>query len=455
MKKFGLPSNNMANQDSISTSKFSNEGNNFFPLSENYIPQRLKKKASQLSSKSITTTVKFEYTISRNNSMKQNLLKNEKEIKRIASFSSGNILRTQSRILNSQKDEPILIKKEYTCRNKVFENLDMDKICGSSYRKIMKDKNNIDGIINSKGNNNDTEQINNNGKDDVKENIKVIKEYTINYDKKIFLEDEKEVKMKPRKKLGKENKKANPKNKKINQKNKKLNEENIKLLEEENKKINDENKYILTKADYYTDKYNIKNPNSNTKKQNLIIDKSQECEIMYIPKAKSEVKNKKKLNNEKHKKLKYLIGQKENIPFNIKTKSLNIKENKFNCENRRNPNLFLYDNLSYTKNKYREENNKTMNQAFLNKKLEFLSELNSPVNKCKINSKKKTNNFNLYNRYTKQLKKDKFNFNRYLTNKTISLMNRFGNSQNNKCIMPPNNLKNILFKEEAKYFDFY
>ena len=108
--------------------------------------------------------------------MKQNLLKNEKEIKRIASFSSGNILRTQSRILNSQKDEPILIKKEYTCRNKVFENLDMDKICGSSYRKIMKDKNNIDGIINSKGNNNDTEQINNNGKDDVKENIKVIKE---------------------------------------------------------------------------------------------------------------------------------------------------------------------------------------------------------------------------------------------------------------------------------------
>ena len=409
MKKFGLPSNNMANQDSISTSKFSNEGNNFFPLSENYIPQRLKKKASQLSSKSITTTVKFEYTISRNNSMKQNLLKNEKEIKRIASFSSGNILRTQSRILNSQKDEPILIKKEYTCRNKVFENLDMDKICGSSYRKIMKDKNNIDGIINSKGNNNDTEQINNNGKDDVKENIKVIKEYTINYDKKIFLEDEKEVKMKPRKKLGKD----------------------------------------------YSDKYNIKNPNSNTKKQNLIIDKSQECEIMYIPKAKSEVKNKKKLNNEKHKKLKYLIGQKENIPFNIKTKSLNIKENKFNCENRRNPNLFLYDNLSYTKNKYREENNKTMNQAFLNKKLEFLSELNSPVNKGKINSKKKMNNFNLYNRYTKQLKKDKFNFNRYLTNKTISLMNRFGNSQNNKCIMPPNNLKNILFKEEAKYFDFY
>ena len=96
-----------------------------------------------------------------------------------------------------------------------------------------------------------------------------------------------------------------------------------------------------------------------------------------------------------------------------------------------------------------------MNQAFLNKKLEFLSELNSPVNKCKINSKKKTNNFNLYNRYTKQLKKDKFNFNRYFTNKTISLMNRFGNSQNNKCIMPPNNLKNILFKEEAKYFDFY
>ena len=395
-----------------------------------------------MSSKSLTTTVKFEYTITRNNSIKDNLTKNESEVKKITSFSGGNILRTQSRILNNKKDEPLLLKKDYIYRNKVFENLNMDKICGSSYRKLMKDKNSInsDNINNNNNiissNNNNAEQINSNDKNDIKENIKVTKEYTINYDNKIYVQNEKELKMKQRKKnnkFNKQNKKLNPKNKKINQ----------------------ENKYILTKGDYYSDKNGINNnENNNKKKQNLMIEKRKENEIMYIPQAKSEVKIKKKLYNEKHQKLKYLIGQKENIPFNIKTKILDIKGNKFNHENRNNSNLFLYNSFNSAKIKYPEENNKSNNYAKLNKKLDLLNELNSPSNKDNINNIKKTNNLNLYNKFTKQLKKDKFNFDKYLTNRTMNLMNRFGRFEDKKCIMPPNDLRNILFKEGAKFFDF-
>ena len=441
MKKYGANSNCLTNRDFISTSKFSNERNNFSPLNESYFPHRLKKKSSQMSSKSITTTVKFEYTITRNNSIKDNLTKNESEIKKITSFSGGNILRTQSRILNCKKDEPLLLIKDYIYRNKVFENLNMDKICGSSYRKLMKDKNNINSDINKNiiisSNNNNAEQINNNDKNDIKENIKVTKEYTINYDNKIYVQNEKELKLKQRKKnnkFKKENKKINPKNKKINQ----------------------ENKYLLSKGDYFSDKNSIiNNQNNNKKKQDLIIDKRKENEIMYIPQAKSEIKNKKKLYNEKHQKLKYLIGKKENIPFNIKTKILDIKGNKFNFENRNNSNLFLYNSFNSAKIKYPEENNKSNNYTKLNKKLDLLNELNSPSNKDNINSTKKMNNLNLYNKFTKQLKKDKFtNFNQYLTNRTMNLMSRFGRVENNKCIMPPNDLKNILFKEGAKFFDF-
>ena len=440
MKKYEANSNSLTNRDFISTSKFSNERNNFFPLNESYFPHRLKKKSSQMSSKSITTTVKFEYTITRNNSIKDNLTKNESEVKKITSFSGGNILRTQSRILNNKKDEPLLLKKDYIYRNKVFENLNMDKICGSSYRKLMKDKNSInsDNINNNNiiSSNNNAEQINSNDKNDIKENIKVTKEYTINYDNKIYVQNEKELKMKQRKKnnkFNKQNKKLNPKNKKINQ----------------------ENKYILTKGDYYSDKNGINNnENNNKKKQNLMIEKRKENEIMYIPQAKSEVKIKKKLYNEKHQKLKYLIGQKENIPFNIKTKILDIKGNKFNHENRNNSNLFLYNSFNSAKIKYPEENNKSNNYAKLNKKLDLLNELNSPSNKDNINNIKKTNNLNLYNKFTKQLKKDKFNFDKYLTNRTMNLMNRFGRFEDKKCIMPPNDLRNILFKEGAKFFDF-
>ena len=98
MKKYEANANCLTNRDFVSTSKFYNERNNFSPLNESYFPHRLKKKSSQLSSKSITTTVKFEYTITRNNSIKDNLTKNESEIKKITSFSGGNILRTQSRI---------------------------------------------------------------------------------------------------------------------------------------------------------------------------------------------------------------------------------------------------------------------------------------------------------------------------------------------------------------------
>ena len=68
---------------------------------------------------------------------------------------------------------------------------------------------------------------------------------------------------------------------------------------------------------------------------------------------------------------------------------------------------------------------------------------------------KKMNYLNLYNQCSFQLKKYKFYDKHNLSNRTMSLRNTFGNYEDKKCIMPPNNLKSILFKKESEYFDIF
>ena len=393
----------------MSITKFTNDYNNLLAFREKYLPQRLRKKSRQISSKSIKATIKYEYTISKNNSKKENQAKNEQDLRQF-SFSTGTILRTQSRILNNKKDDISMNKSEYTYRNKGFENFNMDKVCGSSYRKHIKKDNNC---------NNNIRPIN---KNDLKE-YKVIKEYTINYDNTLFNENEYKMKLKE------ENEKNNN-NKNINQ------------------YINQEKKFLLSKGDYYTDK------NKHSTKNNLKEDKKVNNEINFIPKKESEIKLKKRLINEKHNRLKYLIAQKENIPFNIKQKLFNLKENSgYIPKNRNNSNLSLQKSYFNSKtNKRPEENNKTMHQIGLNKKIDFnfLNQLNSPNNRRNTKNK---NIFNLYNKFTNQLKKGKFDNNSYLKNRTINSFNIYGKFGDEKCIMPPNNLKNIIMQKEKDYFD--
>ena len=276
------------NPDLISVSKFPNNYNKFLSFKENYIPNRLRKKSRQLASKSIKATIKYEYSISKNNSIKENLAKNEHDKINQKSLSYGKILRTQSRILNNIHDEILLVKSQYTCRNKGFENLNMDKVCGSSYRKMLKDKKNNNNIID---NNNVNKQFDDN--DSLQENIKVIKEYTINYDNKIYNDNN------TKKKFDKGN-------------------ENI---------LNQDNIYFLPVGDHHMNKIE----NSKNDDINLNIDKKKDDnEIHIIPyKEESETKIKKLLSNDKnkHNKIKNSIYIKENIPFNIKNKLLNSKEN--------------------------------------------------------------------------------------------------------------------------------
>lgn len=404
-------SNILNNQELISPSKFINNYNSLLSFTENYIPPKLRKKSRQLSSKLIKETIKYKYSISKNTTIKEDLTKNEPDIKNLTSLSTGKILRTQSRILNNTHDEFLLIKNEYTCRNKRFENLNMDKICGSSYRKLSKDKNkkNKDDV-----NNNNHKTIQKIDKSDVKENIEVIREYTINYDNKILDENDSKIK------LNKDNKEIN----------------------------NTENKYLLTKGDYYSDT-NENNINS----KNIILNKDKENinDVKFIPKEETEIKNKRNLFNVKHNKIKNLILQKTNIPFNKKYKLFNTtREIKLTPKNISNSKIFSYNHYN-CKKKFSEENNKTTNKKELNNKFDFLNLLNFSNNRS--NTNKKINNLYLYNKCTYQFKKDKINYKQFLKNRTMSLINRFDNYENNKCIMPPNNLKNILLNEEKAYFD--
>ena len=101
----------------------------------NLFIKRIKRNSAQISpcSSSMTTTIKYEYTISKNNAIKENKLKNENDIYYTQLNTTENILRTQSRILTSKPDEEFfLLRNDHAYRNKGFENFNMNKVCGSS-----------------------------------------------------------------------------------------------------------------------------------------------------------------------------------------------------------------------------------------------------------------------------------------------------------------------------------
>lgn len=124
------------NKELITNTQFPYKYNNNLSQKGKYTNlfiKRIKRNSAQISpcSSSMTTTIKYEYTISKNNSIKENKLKNENDICYTQLNTTENILRTQSRILtNKPDDEFYLLKSEYTYRNKGFENFNMNKVCG-------------------------------------------------------------------------------------------------------------------------------------------------------------------------------------------------------------------------------------------------------------------------------------------------------------------------------------
>ena len=429
-------SNIINNQELMTLSELSNNNTNVLLFKDNYLPQRLRKKSRQLSSKSIKATIKYEYTISKNNTIRENQTKNENDLKHL-SLSNGTMLRAQSRILNNKLDDCLMVKNEYTYRNRGFENFNMNKVCGSSYRKHKKNKNEIH-FSNSK-NSIIPEQLD---KNNSKGNIKVIKEYMINYDNKIF--NENDINMK----INKENININKNINKIERKRNNKNDNNP----NKNKSVNTERKFILSKRDYYTDK------NEKEKKIKFYIDKTNNIEIKSIRDKELEIFSKKKSTYDKHNNIKYLIEQKENIPFNI---SFNIKQKLINTrkkdifipKNKNTSNIFSYKMNHSKKNKYPEENSKTTYKLGFNKKFDSFNGISFQNSRKNIN--KNVNNIKMYNILANQMKKNVFGDKQCLNNRTISIIKRNKNYENEKCIMPPNNLKNILFEKEKEYFDLF
>ena len=408
MEKSQINQNSITARELTKVFRFPEEFKNNFSSRDNNLINRLKKNSRPISSRSMTTTIKYEFTISRNNPIKERQIKNDHDAIS-QSLSNGKVLRTQSRILNNKHDEDGLsLRNEYTYRNRGFENFNMNKVCGSSYHK---NKRNIPNKV--------LKQI---VKNNLNDNIKVIKEYKLNYVKDIFDEND--------------NKDLN--NEKINAKN----------------NITNGNKYEISKISYYTDKEENTNTNKNYLNKNNLLDNNKGIKLLH--ESVSEIKNKNKLI--KSNKIKYLIHQKgnpDNLPFNIKNKILSINGNESKIKNKNNSNVFLFKNY-LNKRKYPEENNKTMDKISSKERFEqwnkFLYE-NSGVKRYN-NKRRNANNINYYNNLANKLKNNTLNYKRYSNERTINLINTYADYKKDKFIMPPNNLKSILLKKENEFFDY-
>ena len=392
------------NQDLGSITEFQDGYNNRISYTDNNMINNLKRKSRQLSSKSMTTTIKYICTISKNDTIRENKFKKDNDLIN-KSLMNGTILRTQSRILNNKNNEDyLMLKSEYSYRNKGFENFDMDKVFGSSYHKNKK-------IISKKS----SQKFDNNNNN---EKIKIFKKYSLNYNKDNSEENNKET---------------------INRENKERINQNI-----EN---NNSNKLKLLKNDYYND-INKTNKymdlNSKIKKNKDEINKTNETKL--ITDEISKIKSQPKLPNENIKK--NSIKQKQSLPFNIKQQIINMEGNMFIPKTKNN--LFIYNNYQ-KRNKLENENNKTVDKIGFNKKDYFFNKVFNENNSfmSNINKNSNVNMINLYNKCANKITNCKQFYN---NRTTIGLINNYGNFRKEKCIMPPNNLKNILSKRENDFF---
>ena len=247
--------------------------------------------------------------------------------------------------------------------------------------------------------------------------IKIFKKYTLNYNKDNSEENNKET---------------------INRENKERINQNI-----EN---NNSNKLKLLKNDYYkdinkTNKY--ADLNSKIKKNKDKINKTNE--IKLITDEISKIKSQTKLPNDNIKE--NSIKQRQSLPFNIKQQIINMEGNMFIPKTKNN--LFIYNNYQ-KRNKLEDENHKTVDKIGFNKKDYFFNKVFNENNSfmSNINKNSNVNMINLYNKCANKIT----NCKQFYTNRTIGLINNYGNFRKEKCIMPPNNLKNILSKRENDFF---
>ena len=382
-----------------------------------------KKYARKIISKSVTTTFKHEYKLSHS---KYEINKMQNNSNTIKNDKCSTILRSQSSILNQRPIDNIFVKNKNTMSNyeinnynnkktkinnqykklnneekivasssqKGFENFTLSKVCGSSHPK---NNNNNDIHINC---------INN--------EYTFIKNYTLKYNY----------------------------------------EENIDLINNENNihkcEINDNNNYILNENKMIDNKENICK-NKEQKEQNNAM-------ILLPEYSNKKIKNKNEINKSfSNKNIKTNCQSQKVLKRNEETKN-NYIFNKYNKNKNKNKFLCSTNNL-----KNKKSNNKTYNMQKNNIKI-YCPKHKDKIYYFRNNDKKLENSKNDYTfKYKNKKLRNQFlttiqnlneqysqNYSKHNTfsEKTINIIKKFGSKDNMKCVMPANNLMNILFKNE-------
>ena len=93
-----------------------------------------------------------------------------------------------------------------------------------------------------------------------------------------------------------------------------------------------------------------------------------------------------------------------------------------------------------------------MDKMVYNKKYDFWNKYFFQNNSLRGNiTNKKNLNQICYNNTANNLKKIIFNSPQCANGKKINLINQYLNFKKEKCVMPPNNLSNIIFRKEKEF----
>ena len=418
------------NYNILSTIK---EKDSFFDISNerDFNSQLLNKKYNRkLISKSVTTTIKYQYKSS-NCKYETNKIQNSSNTINNDKYST--ILRSQSSILNKRLNNNYFNNNKKTISNYEINNYNNKKSKKNNQKKKTKNEEksagcspqkrcndfNLSKFCNSshpKNNNNNNINVNY-----INNEYTFIKNYTLkyNYEENIdFLNNENTIHKYENNDKNKiivnENKMIDNKENQCKNKDQNENEQNISILllpESSNKKDKAKNKREIYKS------FSSKNVKDNYHSQKNLKN-NDETKYNFIFNKYNENKNKNKFfysaNNLKKSKL-------NNQTFNIEK---NIKI--YLPRNHKDKIYYFRNNdkqLENSKNNYTYKYNKNMRNQFL-KKLHNFNEQYS-------------NNYSKHNTFSE---------------KTINIIKKFGSKDNIKCVMPANNLRNILFKNENELF---
>ena len=430
-----------------------------FPNERDFISQKLNRKYNRkLISKTITTTIKYEYKTSKNKYENnkihegQNYNKNDK---------CSTVLRSQSSILNKHptdsffdKNRSMKVKYEinnynnknnkYKNRNQIkkkkeeekssfvsfnkgFENFTLSKVCGASHPlKENNDKNNNNINTNSNNRNNINKEYN---------EYTFVKNYTLKYNyeenNNYIIKDNNNNIHKNKNKNENENKDNHNdyfnSYKMVDTKENSDNNNNNKNNNQSHKFLFPESSNIKLKKDKEIKSYssnNIKTNeqiNNNTNKYIQKKDENINDNTFYKLKPKKNKNNflKNKIISNKHNKTYNL--QKENGEADMKIKS--------------NKHFLIHKNKSY----FSRNNDKKLENSKIN---EFTYKYNKIRNNQLL---AKIQNYN--NEISKKDSKPNT-----FSEKTLNIFKKYGSKDYIKCIMPANNLRNILLRNENELF---